>query len=79
MRNIKITKANLENVNLSGSDMRGANLTIVFLVGVDLSGANLEGIKYDKITLPSIAASKLNGTKMSPDLQKDLKELVKLG
>jgi uncharacterized protein YjbI with pentapeptide repeats len=75
MRDITISKATLENINLSGSDMRGANLTTVYLVGVDLSGANLEGVKYDMITLPFIAASRLDGAKMSPDMQKDLKEV----
>lgn len=79
LRNVKINTAALENVNLSGSDMRGANLTVVYLVNVDLSEANLAGIKYDKITLSFIASSKLNGTKMSPDLQEDIKELLSKG
>jgi hypothetical protein len=42
---------------------------------VDLSGSNLEGIKYDQITLQSLAGSKLNGAKMSADLKKDLEEV----
>lgn len=75
LRDITISKATLENINLSGSDMRGANLTTVYLVGVDLSGANMQGIKYDKITLPFIAASNLSGTKMSLNMQKDIEEL----
>ena len=38
----------------------------------DLRGTNLEGIKYDKISLQSLAGSKLDGAKMSADLQNDL-------
>jgi hypothetical protein len=33
------------------------------------------GIKYDKITLSFIAASNLEGAKMSADLQKDLEKM----
>jgi uncharacterized protein YjbI with pentapeptide repeats len=65
----------MNNVNLSGADMSGADLNMTGLSGVDLRRANLLGIKYDKITLPFIAASNLEGAKMSADLQKDIEKI----
>jgi uncharacterized protein YjbI with pentapeptide repeats len=62
-------------VNLSRSDLSGANITLLAMQGVDLSGSNLEGIKYDDLTLKSIAGSNLIGAKMSADLQKAVEEL----
>ena len=55
--------------------MSGADLKMMGLSGVDLRRANLLGIKYDKTTLPFIAASNLEGAKMSADLQKDIEKI----
>ena len=41
----------------------------------DFRGANLQGIKYDSIALGFFAVSKLDGAKISADLQKDLEKL----
>jgi hypothetical protein len=45
------------------------------LVNVDLSGANLIGVKYDQVGLSMIAGSKLDNTKMSADMRKDIEKL----
>lgn len=62
----------MQNVDLSGADLRGANLTLVGLIEVNLKDANLLEIKYDRMALQFLAASKLDGAKMSTDLRKDL-------
>ena len=74
MRNFKAIITFMQNVNLSGADLRGANLTSLGLLAVDFKGANLEGIKYDKATLMMLANSNLMETKISPDLQKDIEK-----
>ena len=75
LRNIRFHAVFMTNVNLSGADLRNADLNTMGLIGVDLRRANLLGIKYDKITLSFIAASNLEGAKMSADLQKDLEKM----
>jgi len=65
----------LQNVNLSGADLRNAEFNQTALVNVDLSGANLVGIKYDNQILPMIASSKLDNAKMSANMRKDLEKL----
>ena len=75
LRDIKANAVYMNGVNLSGSDLRGADLTLTTLKNVDLRGANLEGIKYDKPTLQFLAESRLEGARMSKDLQNDLERL----
>jgi uncharacterized protein YjbI with pentapeptide repeats len=68
----------MQNVNLSGADLRGANLTSLGLQEVNFKGANLEGIKYDEndeTTLMQLANSNLKEAKISPDLQKDIEKI----
>ncbi|MDQ1261650.1 MAG: hypothetical protein QG575_831, partial [Euryarchaeota archaeon] len=77
LRNFKAILTFMQNVNLSGADLRGANLTSLGLQAVDFTGANLEGIKYDEndeTTLMMLANSNLTKAKISPDLQRNIKE-----
>jgi uncharacterized protein YjbI with pentapeptide repeats len=74
LRDIKADYVYMDGVNLSGSDLRRADLTLMILEDVDLRGANLEEIKYGRSTLQFLAASRLEGAKMSKDLQKDLED-----
>jgi uncharacterized protein YjbI with pentapeptide repeats len=48
---------------------------MIMMMGVDLSNANLEGIKYDQFSLQNLLNAKLNGTRMSGGLKKDLERL----
>ena len=65
----------LKNVSLAGTDLTNADLSMIMMINVDFNGANLEHIKYDKFTLQNLLNSRLNGTRMSEDLKKDLDRL----
>ena len=65
----------MDNVDLRGANLQDANLTFVVFMNADMRGANLQGIKYDRSTLQFLAGSKLEGAKMSADLEKDLEGL----
>jgi uncharacterized protein YjbI with pentapeptide repeats len=74
LRNFKTVITFMQNVNLSGADLRGTNLTSLELQAVNFKGANLEGIKYDEITLMQLANSNLREAKISTDLQQDIEK-----
>jgi len=65
----------LKNTDFKGANLSGATFNTSAIENADFSGANLQGIKYDSIALNFFAGSKLDGARMSADLQKDLENL----
>jgi uncharacterized protein YjbI with pentapeptide repeats len=75
LRNSRFAQTYMNNTNFSGADLSGAIFDTCAFENADFRGANLQGIKYDSIALGFFAMSKLDGAKMSADLQKDLDKL----
>ncbi len=75
LQNSRMELILLKNVSLVGTDLRNADLSMIMMMNVTLNGANLEHIKYDEFTLQNLLNSRLNGTRMSEDLRKDLDRL----
>jgi uncharacterized protein YjbI with pentapeptide repeats len=72
LRNTRFAQTYMINANFSGADLRGAIFNTTAFENADFRGANLQGIKYDTMALPFFAVSKLDGAKMSADLQNDI-------
>jgi uncharacterized protein YjbI with pentapeptide repeats len=67
----------LANAKMNGADFRDATLDRVEMTGADLTGANLERIKYDQFTLLSLSDAKMDGAKLSDNLNADLSRIRK--
>ena len=65
----------MNNTNFTGADLSGAVFDTSAFENADFTGANLQGIKYDSIALGFFAVSKLDGAKISSDLEMDLEKL----
>jgi uncharacterized protein YjbI with pentapeptide repeats len=75
LRKTRFTQTYLNSTNFIGADLSGAIFDSCVFENADFTGANLQGIKYDSITLGFFATSKLDGAKVSADLQKDLQKM----
>jgi uncharacterized protein YjbI with pentapeptide repeats len=75
LRKTRFAQTYLNSTNFNGADLSGVTFDTCAFENADFSGANLQGIKYDSIALGFFAASKLDGAKMSADLQRDLQKL----
>jgi hypothetical protein len=74
LRNTRFAQTYMNNTSFSGADLSGAIFDTSAFENADFSGANLQGVKYDSIALGFFAVSKLDGAKLSPDLQKEFEE-----
>jgi len=75
-----LTGAHLESMTQEGTVyhracLRSASLVAMGITNADFSGADLQGIKYDMVALQNFARSKMDGARMSPELQKDLEKM----
>ncbi len=75
LRKVRFAQTYMNDTNFSGADLSGAVFDTSAFENADFTGANLQGIKYDSIALDFFAVSKLDGAKMSADLQRDLEKL----
>jgi uncharacterized protein YjbI with pentapeptide repeats len=75
LRNTRFAQTYMNNTNFSGADLSGAIFDTCAFENADFRGANLQGVKYDSIALGFFAMSKLDGAKISSDLQMDLEKL----
>ena len=75
LRDVRFSQTYMNNTNFSGADLSGAIFETSAFENTDFSGANLVGVKYDPIALTFFARSRLDGAKISPDLEKDLEKL----
>ena len=75
LRNTRFAQTYFNNTKFSGADLSGAIFDTCAFENADFRGADLLGIKYDSIALGFFAVSKLDGAKISADLQKDLEKL----
>jgi len=76
LRNTRFAQTYMNNTNFSGADLRGVVFDTSAFENADFRGANLQGVKYDSIALGFFAVFKLDGAKMSEDLQNDLEKLL---
>jgi uncharacterized protein YjbI with pentapeptide repeats len=75
LRKTRFAQTYMNNTDFSGADLSGAVFDTSAFENADFTNANLQGIKYDSIALGFFAVSKLDGAKMSANLQKDLEKL----
>jgi uncharacterized protein YjbI with pentapeptide repeats len=72
MMELDMPRANAVSAKMSWADLSGSDLSESQLSRAEFYGTNLEHIKYDEFTLQNLLNSRLNGTRMSEDLKKDL-------
>ena len=75
LRDCTISQAYMNNTDFSGADLRGAEFRTSAFDNANFTGADLRNLLYDPVALQYLAMSRLDGAKMSANLESDLKKL----